>query len=334
MPQSALFGRIGSRVTAALAAAAFEGLPLEAQTVSSRQDVPHITVLGISTVRSSSDWPGVSLSVDRDAYVTVFAVTRGRVDFPLQVLSPTRPGDDGRLRAGKEVPVRQLGRRELLHLVNEGAAPVVVAFASLEKPDLSRFAIGKRWGPDLQIDSAAVDPRDMVDLLGMLVFGRNGAYDVMVSPVGDLVPQRRTADPFTFFDECRAFANQRTNGSGRDIGFYRPWNDIEPLERGIVNPVSYKPLTFSWTLGVPLLVPSTSRQDNIPSIQLRGGACTGVRVGGFSKPPTSAPAPEVLPPTRPSGGSADSTRFTAPIGGTPAADGEGPVLRPPPKSPR
>lgn len=283
--------------------------PARAQGAGGRADIPRFIVHTPATTREAAQPSGVSLRVDQDAYVTVIAVARGQVHFPLQVLSPNRPGAGGRLRAGKDVPVRQLGERERLHLVHQAEAPVVVAFASSMKPDLSRFAHGKRWGADLQIDSAAVDRRDMVDLLGMLLFGRSGTYDVVVRPAGEVVvhpggtvaARAYAADPFTFFDECRGFANQWTNRSGRDIGFYRPWNEIEPLERGLVNPVSYRPMTSNWMLGEPPIVPSRNRQDVMPSLQLGGGVCTGVRVGGFPPPSTPAAAPRTpttpVPPT-------------------------------------
>jgi hypothetical protein len=270
--------------------------PLRAQDAGGLASIPRFSIHAPAITRAVAQQSGFTLRVDQDAYVTVFAVARGQVSFPLQVLSPSRPGTGGRLRAGTVVPVRQLGERELLHLMHQAETPVVVAFASSMKPDLSRFAQGKRWGTDLQIDSAAVDPRDMVDLLGMLLFGRSGAYDVVVRPAGDMIVppggivagRTYAADPFTFFDECRGFANQWTNRSGRDGGFYRAWNEIEPLERGLVNPVSYRPMTSNWMLGEAPIVPSRNRQDFMPSLQLGGGVCTGIRVGGF---PTSQPSP-------------------------------------------
>ncbi|WP_396223044.1 hypothetical protein [Gemmatimonas sp.] len=283
--------------------------PVRAQGAAVRADIPRFSIHTPAASRPVAQRPGFSLRVDQDAYVTVLVVARGQVNFPLQVLSPSRPGAEGRLLAGRDVPVRQLGERELLHLMHHVEAPVVVAFASSMKPDLSRFAQGKRWGSDLQIDSAAVDPRDMVDLLGLLLFGRDGTYDVVVRPAGDVVVrpagsvagQTYAADPFTFFDECRGFANQWTNLSGRDGGFYRPWNEIEPLERGLVNPVSYRPMTSNWMLGEAPIVPSRNRQDVMPSLQLGGGVCTGIRVGGFPPRPTPAAAPGTptipVPPT-------------------------------------
>jgi hypothetical protein len=221
----------------------------------SRQDIPQITLHGASTVRSLSAWPGFTLSVDRDAHVTVFAVTRGRRNFPIQVLSPVRPEDHGRLKANQRVRVRNLENRELLHLVNYGEAPVVVGFASSIKPDLSQFVDGKRWGSDLLMDTLAVDQQDMVDILGKTIFGGDAEYDVVISAAADPMPVTR-----------------RFGVDG--LGFFRAFDDIDPLVRGAFGAGVFNTMPF----GVPLLLPNGGRFSFNAPIPLRDGLCTGYRV--------------------------------------------------------
>jgi hypothetical protein len=245
----------------------------------SRQDIPQITLHGASTVRSLSAWPGFTLSVDRDAHVTVFAVTRGRRNFPIQVLSPVRPEDHGRLKANQRVRVRNLENRELLHLVNYGEAPVVVGFASSIKPDLSQFVDGKRWGSDLLMDTLAVDQQDMVDILGKTIFGGDAEYDVVISAAADPMPVTRQASAWAFNDECLGYSTRWTRRFGVDgLGFFRAFDDIDPLVRGAFGAGVFNTMPFGWALGVPLLLPNGGRFSFNAPIPLGDGLCTGYRV--------------------------------------------------------
>lgn len=297
MPRSALSDiRRVTAVAATLALVVPAGLG--GQEPSGFQDIPQITMHGISTVRSLSAWPGFSLSVDREAYVTVFAVTRGRRDLPIQVLSPTRPGDSGRIKGGQRVRVRNLENREVLHLVNYGEAPVVVGYASAVKPDLSQFADGKRWGSDLLMDTLAVDQQDMVNILGKTIFGPDAQYDVVVSSTSDPVPLTRSADAWAFHDECLGFSQRWTRRYGVDgLGFYRDWSDIDPLVRRAFGSGAYSQLPFGWALGVPLLLPNGGRFSFVNPIQLGDGLCTGYRVAWWpSQPMPMSPMPVPNPP--------------------------------------
>ncbi|MEN9507996.1 MAG: hypothetical protein RLZZ621_559, partial [Gemmatimonadota bacterium] len=146
---------VSHRVTrSALAAllAAHVGVATLFATHATAQDrpVPQLSLSGTANVRTLAQWPGLSLTVARDAYVAVFAVTRGRRELPLQVLAPRNPSDKGMVKAGQRLRVRQLAKDELLHLVNWGEAPVVVAFASTVRPNMSAFDGGKdTWARDL-----------------------------------------------------------------------------------------------------------------------------------------------------------------------------------------
>lgn len=268
------------------AAAALSAVAAQAQGAGAGADIPRITMHGVSTVRSLSAWPGFSLSVDRDAYVTVFAVTRGRRDFPLQVLSPTRPADNGRLKANQRVRVRNLESRELLHLVNYGEAPVVVGFASSIKPDLTPFADGKRWGDDLLMDTLAVDQQDMVNILGKTIFGPDAEYDVVVSAAADPTPVTRAANAWAFDDECAGHSARWTRRHGFDgLGFYSDADDIDPLVRRALGSGLFSQAPVGWALGLPLVLPDGGRFSFVAPIEIGGRLCTGYRVAWWPSQP-------------------------------------------------
>ncbi|WP_373067838.1 hypothetical protein, partial [Gemmatimonas sp.] len=46
------------------------------QSAAAAESTPQVTVRAVTAVTSLANWPGLSLSVNKDAYVTVFAVTR------------------------------------------------------------------------------------------------------------------------------------------------------------------------------------------------------------------------------------------------------------------
>lgn len=293
--------------------------PVQAQTGSARTDIPRITMHGVSTVRSLSAWPGFSLSVDRDAYVTVFAVTRGRRDFPIQVLSPTRPEDKGRLKANQRVRVRNLESRELLHLVNYGEAPVVVGFASSIKPDLSLFADGKQWGSDLLMDTLAVDQQDMVDILGKTLFGPDAEYDVVVSAAADPTPVTRAANAWAFDDECVGYSTRWTRRNGFDgLGFYSAIDDIDPLVRRALGAGLFSQAPFGWALGVPLVLDNGGRFSFAAPVEIGGRLCTGYRVVWWpSQPQPVNVNPAVNPTVYPVPDSVPLPDLSSPIGRLP-----------------
>jgi hypothetical protein len=310
MPRSPVI-TVLSWAAAVLSVAALAG-PVHAQAALGGQDIPQITMHGVSTVRSLSAWPGFSLSVDRDAYVTVFAVTRGRRDLPIQVLSPTRPGESGRVKGGQRVRVRNLENREVLHLVNYGEAPVVVGFASSIKPDLSQFADGKRWGNDLLMDTLAVDQQDMVNILGKTIFGPDAQYDVVVSSTSDPMPLSRSADAWAFHDECMGISQRWTRRYGIDgLGFYQDGTDIDPLVRRAFGAGTYGQMPFGWALGVPLTLPNGGQFSIVAPIELGGRVCTGYRVAWWpSQPMPVSQMPVAIPPRDTT---ADTTTIDSPL---------------------
>jgi len=173
---------------------------------------PQVTIKAVSAVTSLSNWPGLSLSVDKDAYVTVFAVTRTNGSaLPIQVLSPARPNSAGRIKAGKSVTPRLLLGDEALHLLSYGESPLIVAFASTVKPELSAFQAGGRWGRDLLMDTLAGNDQQMVEILAKTIYAAGVPFDAVVSAPSTIPSARTVAGGFDFRDtpiEVTAFGQR------------------------------------------------------------------------------------------------------------------------------
>lgn len=160
---------------------------------------PQVTVTGVSAVTSLANWPGLSLSVNSDAYVTVFAVTRTKGSaLPIQVLSPARPNDAGRLKAGQTVKPRRLLGDEALHLLNYGASPLIVAFASSVKPEMGAFNAGTTWGHDLLMDTLAGTDQQMVEILAKTIYAAGVPFDAVISAPSTIAPVPTVVGAFAF----------------------------------------------------------------------------------------------------------------------------------------
>ena len=160
---------------------------------------PQVTVKGVTAVTSLANWPGLSLSVNRDAYVTVFAVTRTKGSaLPIQILSPARPNDAGQLKAGKTVKPRSLSGDEALHLLNYGESPLIVAFASSAKPALAAFAAGGSWGHDLLMDTLATSDQQMITILAKTIYAAGVPFDAVVSRPSAISPVPVVSGAFAF----------------------------------------------------------------------------------------------------------------------------------------
>lgn len=168
---------------------------------------PAVRINGVQTVRSLAEWPGVSITANRESHVVMFAVTRGRHDIPLQVLSPRRPRLDTRVREGRTVQARPLGRREMLHLVNFGEAPLVVAFASTVKPDLDQFQFGPEWADDLLLDTLVSSQEELLEVLGRTVFGPDAEFSVAVATAPNPTPLSRYAESWYFDNMCAGYSS-------------------------------------------------------------------------------------------------------------------------------
>ncbi len=160
---------------------------------------PPVTIARVSAVTSLANWPGLELSVDKDAYVTVFAVTRTKgAALPIQILSPARPNDSGRLRAGKSVTPRRLLGDEALHLLNYGESPLVVAFSSTEKPDLTAFKQGTRWGHDLLMDTLAGNDQQMVEIIAKTIYAAGVPFNAVASAPSSITSLPTVVGAFAF----------------------------------------------------------------------------------------------------------------------------------------
>jgi hypothetical protein len=176
---------------------------------------PHVTVTGVTAVTSLADWPGLSLSVNRDAYVTVFAVTRTKGSaLPIQILSPARPTDAGKLRAGKTVKPRRLLGDEALHLLNYGESPLIVAIASNVKPELAAFKAGGSWGHDLLMDTLAGSEQQLIEILAKTIYETGVPFDAVISQPSTISPVPVISGAFAFGNGPVTVARYTTSING------------------------------------------------------------------------------------------------------------------------
>lgn len=259
---------------ARVAACAIALLPLRGL---SAQAVPRLAMQGVNSVRTLTQWPGVLLTVDRDAYVAVFAVTRGRRDYPIQVLAPTRPSELGRVKGGQRVKVRTIDNGEMLHLVNWGESPVVVAFASTVAPDLTVFdGGGNRWGRDLLLDTLAVDQQELIDILGKTIFGRDAQYDVVVSSASVPSPVTRTANLWAFDNSCLGFTSRWTRRDGLDgLGLYGAsiygWDPLDPMLYRSGGSLLPPAMPFQWISAIPFPIYVGNSRMSVEPMTYGGG---------------------------------------------------------------
>jgi len=175
---------------------------------------PRVTITGVSAASSLSSWPGMTMSVDSDAYVTVFAVTRTKGSaLPIQLLAPARPADARPTKAGAAISQRRLNGEELLHLLHYGSSPMVIAFASREKPDLAAFQAGSRWGRDLLIDTLAQSDRQVVEILANTLFARGVPFNALVSAPDNFATSEVDADSLLGKGPITVSQFERGNGS-------------------------------------------------------------------------------------------------------------------------
>jgi hypothetical protein len=197
-----------------------------------------VTITGVSAAPSLASWPGISMSVDSDAYVTVFAVTRTTGSaLPIQLLAPARPADARPIKAGEAVSRRRLNGDEVLHLLHYGSSPMVVAFASREKPDLAAFQAGSRWGRDLLIDALAQTDRQVVEILANTLFARGVPFNALVSAPDNVAARGADADspfgeePLTMlqFEQGNGGLVERLDPVIMTADFYQQAGTLSPL---------------------------------------------------------------------------------------------------------
>ncbi len=212
-----------------VAVAVMVALLLPAGGTGAQQAEPRLTLRSSGGVTAYKDWPGTTLSVDQDAYVTVFAVTRGRRNFPIAVLSPASPGTSGRLKAGRKYGVRSLSSTQLLHLVDYGEAPLVVGFASKTKPNLDPFADLSGWGPDLLVtDSSATDAPSLIRSLAQAMYPTGTLYDAVVQGAASPIPISYRATMWQFEDQCGG-STSTIQANLQRAEFFSPFNNGFPV---------------------------------------------------------------------------------------------------------
>ena len=275
------------------------------------EPVPQVTVKGISAVTSLANWPGLQLSVNKDAYVTVFAVTRTKGSaLPIQILSPGRPDDTGKLKAGKTVAARRLLGDEAMHLLNYGESPLIVAIASAVKPELSAFKAGGRWGHDLLLDTLASSEQQLVEILAKTIYAAGVSFDAVVSEPSTITPVPTIAGAFAFQNGPITFARFGTSINGQ-LGME-------------LDPVVMTADIYQQSGALPTVLAS-----GVP-FTLKGGAIATIVNGRVAylprtnEPPTAAQragrattgVPQSTPITIP-----NKTSNTTKSGATPSADG-------------
>lgn len=278
---------------------------------------PQVTVTGVTAVTSLADWPGLSLSVNRDAYVTVFAVTRTKGSaLPIQILSPARPTNVGKLRAGKTVKPRRLLGDEAVHLLNYGESPLIVAIASNVKPELAAFKAGGGWGHDLLMDTLAGSEQQLIEILAKTIYETGVPFDAVVSQPSTISPVPVISGAFAFGNGPVTVARYTTSING---GL-----SLAMLDPIIMTADFYQNsgmIPWGYISGAPFT--------------LKGGAVAAIEGGRIvylpppPKPPTAEQragqattgVPQSTPITTP-----NKTSSTAKTAATPSADG---VVRPP-----
>ncbi len=141
-----------------------------------------------SSRRSDSDgWPKASISVERDAYVTVLAITPGVNRFAVQVLSPASPKDDGFIRPRHPQRLGYFSADAIGHRIARGTSvqpPIIIGITSQQKPDLSAFARGKGWATDLVINVPIDSATDLADVVAQAILrGDSVQFGVAQMPV-------------------------------------------------------------------------------------------------------------------------------------------------------
>ncbi|MES3035888.1 MAG: hypothetical protein V4813_17935 [Gemmatimonadota bacterium] len=157
---------VGMAVVAALGA----GQPAGAQSAA-----PEVTLRGALLGKEPLD-----VSVNRSAYVTVFAVSHGLTGSSVQVLSPAAPDVVAPLRAGQRYAVRRLGAAQVVAL-GASSATQLIAFASDAAPNHSSFGAASAWHAGLSVpDSLASDHALLIRTLATELYAKGEPYAVLV----------------------------------------------------------------------------------------------------------------------------------------------------------
>lgn len=197
-------------------ASALAGRPLAAQA-DSQMELPRLTITGATGLRSLLEVAGLSLTVDRDAYVAVFALSPARFEAPFQLLSPVSPREPSHLTAGRVYHTTRVLPASAVRLASTNGSAVIVAFVSGVRPNLAKFQKDGRWATDLIVsDTTNIGTKQFVtamarELYGDLpyreAFGTDVPYRVVVRQLSAEPPLSRYAG-FRSATECLAAFNQ------------------------------------------------------------------------------------------------------------------------------
>ena len=179
--------------------------------------LPQLTMRGGTGFRSLLETSGMWLSVDRDAYVAVFAFSPSRLEAPFQLLSPIAPKESSRLSAGRIYHTTRILPQSVMWLAAGNSSTVIVAFVSGVRPNLAAFQKDGRWATELIVsDTSDIGTKQFVtamarELYGDLpyreAFGTDVPYRVVVRQLNDELPLSRYSGYRTATD-CLSNINQ------------------------------------------------------------------------------------------------------------------------------
>lgn len=220
--------------------------------VAAPADLPLARFIGRRT--ESTKWPTANVTVDRDAYVTVLAITPGVNRFAVQVLSPVSPQDDGFIRPRHPQRLGYFSPDAVGHRVARGSSaqpPIIVGISSRNKPDLSAFARGKGWASDLVINVPIDSTTDLVDVVAQVIFkGDSVQFGVAQMPtnlpavVGTNLPSQASTTPPPEAPPSRYLTGHNCYGSNKSA-------------RGVCTNFDDRPGAFRWLI---------LRDDDIPRV--------------------------------------------------------------------
>lgn len=215
--------RIGIRSLCRLSLAVATAVSSSAMAAQTEPDpqLPRLTIAGATGLRSLLEVAGMRLTVDRDAYVVVFALSPARFEAPFQLLSPVSPKASSHLTAGRVYHTTRILPAGVMRLASTNSSAngstVVVAFVSGVRPNLSKFENGGTWASELVMsDTTDIGPRQFVaamarELYGDLpyreAFGTDVPYRVEVRQLSTDPPLSRYAG-FRSATECLGTFNQ------------------------------------------------------------------------------------------------------------------------------
>lgn len=185
--------------------------------VSTAANDPPVRVRLSDNVYVSGDRARVNVKTEKDGYLVVLRVDGGGT---VRVLFPVDPGNDTKVRGGKEIEVRSRGGREAFTVSEKAGTGLVFAARSDTPFNFAPFMSGQHWNFDALVPQQGTgDPEAAI--VGLVDRMSDGHYDYDAVPykVDSTAYHRRPAyayyDPWYYGPYYRGLY-----GFG---GFYNSW---------------------------------------------------------------------------------------------------------------